>query len=75
MTKHTYNWVDLGGFKIIITSSFIEDMKITQEKLKLQVPIPILILVDLLRFNEAWYLSQYLLIYWAYRIFDIACKV
>ena len=53
MTKHTCNWVDLSGFKIIITSSFIEDMKITQEKLKLQVPIPILIPVDLLRFNEA----------------------
>ena len=42
MTKHTCNWVDLSGFKIIITINFIEDMKIAQEKLKLQV-----------RFNEA----------------------
>ena len=30
-TDFTYIWIDLNGFKIIITSGFIEDVKPTQE--------------------------------------------
>ena len=33
-TYFTYIWVNLSRFKIIITSSYIEDIKITQELLK-----------------------------------------
>ena len=33
-THITCNWVDLSGFKIIMTSGFIEDIKIAQELLK-----------------------------------------
>ena len=50
-------WVNLSGFKMIIRNCYIEDMKntkkIAQEKLNLHVSIPILILVELLRFNKA----------------------
>ena len=46
-------WVNLSGFKIIITNGYIEDMKntkkIAQKKLNMHVLIPILILVELLR--------------------------
>ena len=64
-------WINLSGFKIIITNGYIEDMKntkkIAQEKLNMHVPIPILILVELLRFKKSRYLSQYLSIYRATR--------
>ena len=44
-TCFTCNWVDLNSFKNIMTSGFIEDMKITQEivqeNLKQVVSIPI----------------------------------
>ena len=33
-------WVNLSEFKMIITSDYFKDMKSTQEKLNLQVPIP-----------------------------------
>ena len=33
-------WVNLSGFKIIITSGYIKDSKNTPEKLNLQVSIP-----------------------------------
>ena len=33
-THFTSNWADLSGFKIIMTSGFIEDIKIAQELLK-----------------------------------------
>jgi len=62
-THFTYIWVNLSGFKMIITNGYIEDMKNTQEKLNLQVSIRIPILIDLSKFNEARYLSQYLTIY------------
>ena len=36
-THFTYIWVNLSRFKMIITSGYIEDMKITQELLKKSV--------------------------------------
>ena len=53
-TYFTCNWVDLSSFKNIMTSGFIEDMKITQEtvqeKLKQVVSTP-LIYQDLINLN------------------------
>ena len=71
-THFTYIWVNLSRFKMIILSGYIEDMKITQELLK---KIWIYKSRYLSRFIKARNLSQYLSIYQAYRIFDIACNV
>ena len=64
---------------MIITNGYIEDMKntqeIAQEKLNLQVSIHISILINLLKFNETRYLSQYLSIYRATRFQNIAFNV
>ena len=63
-THFTYIWINLSGFKMIITNGYIEDMKntqeATQEKLNLQVSIRISLLIyrNLMKLNTYLNTSQ-----------------
>ena len=74
-THVTCIWVNSSRFKMIITSGYIEDMKITQELLKKSWICRSWYLLDTCRSIEVYWSWIPISIYRAYEIPDVACNV